>query len=196
MLSQPLALNRREGTNLQYNKPVGGDRISTLIAYVSYSGNTAAAARFLSQTLRSRGVKAREIELVTAGRLTFPGGVLRATLGLGAVLSLPEDNMDGYNTIFVATPVWSFSSLPQVNSFLCKMSLGGKNVYTLTTCHLWPGRANWQLRSRINRRGGSLKGSLNLCLPAGFNEDARLQVVSWLNSLDLELREGKTTCES
>ena len=158
------------------------------MAYASYSGNTAVAARNLAQALRSKGLEARELELVTKHRLSPGGGALRALLGLGAELSpsLLEENWNEYEVVFLATPVWSFSALPQINTFVHKLeNLEKKKIFALVTCYFWYGGDVSQIENRVKKKGGELNSALSLSLPTGFNDKAKKQLIKWLDMLEV-----------
>ncbi|MCI6401876.1 MAG: hypothetical protein SPF51_10760 [Candidatus Fimivicinus sp.] len=86
---------------------------------------------------------------------TVTVGAYLAVRGLGSKIDPIEINLDDYDTIILATPVWHGSPVPAVNAFLHKANLRGRAVSGLL---LYDGRhaakAMETLRERVRLAGG------------------------------------------
>ncbi|MBS5872905.1 MAG: hypothetical protein KIC46_02165 [Clostridiales bacterium] len=82
-------------------------------------------------------------------------GAYLAVRGLGSKIDPFEIDLDDYDTIILATPVWHGSPVPAVNAFLHKANLRGRVVSGLL---LYDGRhaakAMETLRERVRLAGG------------------------------------------
>lgn len=98
------------------------------------------------------------------GRLwTYTAGTYKALRGIGSKIEDIDFNIEDYESIIVATPVWGFNPVPAVNEFLHRVNLGGREVSGLL---IHPGnsagKAGDILRKRIKLAGGTCCGIVSV----------------------------------
>jgi len=102
--------------------------MKTLVVYYSRTGNTEAVAEGISKALDAdieriaeEGVK-REgiIGWLLAGR----DGMLKRK----SVIRPPKTETEGYDRIYIGSPVWSFDLVPAIRSYMSALEWKGKKV--------------------------------------------------------------------
>ena len=101
------------------------------VIYFSLTGNTQKIAANISEFLSERNVETTEVRL-QGGEGSFMGNSLRALLRSRSKTEEKLWDLSEFDFIFLGTPVWAFSPVPAINTFLdrCK-GLDGKkgNVF-------------------------------------------------------------------
>ena len=106
--------------NGQLRANIGGNTKIALV-YYSFSGNTHNAVLFLRQRLESKGNEVQTIRLKLAKEESsfFKQG-RDAFLKKEAALTSCEYNLEKYDFVIFATPVWAFTITPALRSYLNK----------------------------------------------------------------------------
>jgi len=90
-------------------------------------------------------------------------GTYKALCGTGSKIEDINFNIEDYDSIIIATPVWGLNPAPAVNEFLHRVNLGGREVSGLL---IHPGKtagmAGDILRKRIKLAGGSCCGIVSV----------------------------------
>lgn len=90
-------------------------------------------------------------------------GVYKALSGTGSRIDEVDVNLDEYDSIIIATPVWGFNPTPAVNEFLHKTNLSGREVSGLLIhSGKSAGMAGDVLRKRIKLAGGICRGVVSI----------------------------------
>lgn len=90
-------------------------------------------------------------------------GAYKAMSGAGDKIEDLQINMDEYDTIILASPVWKHNPAPAVNEFLHRNNLSGREVSCLII-HSGnsAGKAPDVLRKRIKLAGGLCRGVVDI----------------------------------
>lgn len=90
-------------------------------------------------------------------------GKYKAVCGTGSRIEAVDFNIDEYDSVIIATPVWSFNPAPAVNEFLHRTNFSGKEVSGLL---IHPGKSAGKagdvLRNRIKLAGGICCGIVSI----------------------------------
>jgi len=89
------------------------------IVFYSYSGNTRAAGRFLKEKLENTGNFAHLVDLKLQREVkSFFKQCAQAALRKSPPLAAPEYNLEKYDFVIFASPVWAFKITPALRSYL------------------------------------------------------------------------------
>jgi len=140
--------------------------LKTGIAYFSKTGNTKVVAEYLAKELDAKLIRLEENKNYQ-GLGGFLLGGFRASTHKAAKLapSIFED-IAGYDTVILATPVWAGQTTPVINALLKHMDFTGKQVYVITV-QADPERRGHEGRERfyreaIEQKGGKLAACFSL----------------------------------
>lgn len=90
-------------------------------------------------------------------------GSYLAIAGKNTAIEKDRPNLDEYDTIIIASPVWAKNPAPAVNAFLRANNLKGKEVIGLLFCSSCSSAfANDVLRKRISLAGGICKSVVTI----------------------------------
>jgi len=133
--------------------------MKTLVAYFSYSGKTMACALAIANELKADVREIRQKKEYKGFSVYIFGG--RDSLqGRTVELVDPNFNLDGYDTIVLASPVWGFSAAAPIASFARGCDLSGKKAVILLTMDGTPGKAVEKLSKIIVEKGGAVAGDV------------------------------------
>ena len=126
----------------------------TLIVYFSLGGNTKALCQRLAA-----GESAELAEITTAKAYGKGGIFLRMPQQLAgkSMPVTPVPDLDKYDHIVVAGPIWAGGPAMPVRGFFEAHDIKGKAVTGLLTCSGGPGSSTGQMRDMISAKGGICK---------------------------------------
>lgn len=110
--------------------------MKTAIIYYSFSGNTRRLVKFLRSRLSQAGtvVELNELKPVKEARSFFQQGSQAAAKARPALLNPPLD-LNAYDFLIFAGPVWAFTVCPALRTFIgLAVGLEGKKSAGLVTC--------------------------------------------------------------
>jgi len=138
-----------------------GPRImKTLVVYYSLTGKTDVVAQALAKEL---GADVRRVEDVEKPSVTWwfiLTGAISAMWGAGSEIKPIDISFQGYDRVFVGSPVWGGSPSTPINAFIAKADFTGKEVIPFMT--MGGNDASGALKKmseRIERKGGKIVGS-------------------------------------
>ena len=100
-----------------------------LVAFYSLTGNT----RFIAETIRDT-IDADLLEIKSVkeynpkGMSKYLWGGMQAVMSSKPILESINTDPNGYDLIFLGTPVWAWNISPPMRSFLENFNLSGKDV--------------------------------------------------------------------
>lgn len=107
---------------------------STLVAYLTRSGNTRVIAEQLQRDLN---IDIFEIRAASPYPADYEETVARATrerdAGTEPTLAATVTGIDGYDTLFLGLPIWGGTAPPLIRSFLSAHDLSGKTIRPFIT---------------------------------------------------------------
>lgn len=133
-----------------------------LTVYFSKTGHTKAIAGTIHETVGGdiREIRTKRNYASSYGLAVLQGGLEQLRK------SLPEleemISTDGYDVIFIGTPVWWFTITPAVKSFIDKANLKGKRVYPFFTNGGQPGRTAEDFKALMGKKGAVMGEPLSV----------------------------------
>jgi flavodoxin len=107
--------------------------MKTCIVYYSKMGNTEIAAKYLGEKIGAQLIKLAD-DTNYKGLVGFIKGGMNANLSKMAQMdNTIYKEIEKYERIILATPVWSGKTTPAINAVLENVDFSGKEVYALTT---------------------------------------------------------------
>lgn len=103
-----------------------------LVVYYSLQGNTKRVANLLAEALSADILELkmkRNYNLPTAATL----GLVHIKSGHTPELDPIDVKLEKYDKIFIGTPVWWYTYVPPLRTFITKSNLVGKNIMLLST---------------------------------------------------------------
>ncbi len=101
------------------------------VVYYSLDGSTRQAAAVIAERIGADVFELEETRKRSGKPLSFMVAAFAALTGAKSRLkSIPS--MDGYDTIYVGSPIWASNLAPAVNTFLSKLDAAGKEIVMFT----------------------------------------------------------------
>jgi flavodoxin len=148
--------------------------MKNLVVYYSLEGNT----KFIAENIASEiGADLLELkplsEIKSSGFSKYIWGGRQVVMGSKPKLRDISLDPEGYDTIFIGTPVWAFSFSPAINTFLSRHRIEGKKV-ALFCCNGGSiGKTFTNMRDRL--QGNEILGEIEFAEPIkGVEEKATL----------------------
>jgi flavodoxin len=150
-------------------------KLKNLVVYYSWTGNTKIVARELADQLNAdiRSLKETNERKEGAG---FMGAAFGALIGAKSSLQDANYSLEGYDTIFLGTPIWAFHTTPALNTFVKNTDFQNKKVYLFATSS--SGKTEKPFRSigkRVHKKGGTVAGSF--FIKTEYNKELELDDV-------------------
>lgn len=104
-----------------------------LVVYYSYSGHTQQAAQMVADACGGADMRRIEESLPRSKTSAYTAGCRDAMRGKASAIKPMEFNCDGYDLVFIGSPMWAWNQAPAVNGFIEQANLQGKNVVVFYT---------------------------------------------------------------
>jgi flavodoxin len=131
--------------------------MKALVVYYSYTGKTELVAKAIAGETGADLRKVEEANQKTGAAVYLFGG-MAASQDKFAEIKPVDFSLDGYDTVFVGTPVWASKSAPAINTFISQADFKGKDVIAFSTM----GGKNGALKNltdKIEKKSGKIIGS-------------------------------------
>lgn len=123
-----------------------------LVVCYSFTGRTKRICGSLAKALKADFVEIKEIDRPgVLGAYTL--GCFRALRRKSADIRPVLNDIDAYECMVAAAPVWAGNVPPAMNDFVREYNLQGKTVYGLLTCGGGPGNAADCLKEELEKAG-------------------------------------------
>lgn len=149
----------------------GAKAMKTLVVYYSLTGKTDVVAQALAHEL---GADLRRVEDVEKPSVTWwfmMSASFAALRGAEAPIQPIDTGLQGYDRVFVGSPVWAGSPATPINAFMAKADFSGKEVIPFMT--MGGNDASGALKGmseRIEKKGGKIVGSFAFSSKDATNE--------------------------
>jgi flavodoxin len=146
--------------------------MKTLVVYYSLTGKTDVVAQALAKEL---GADVRRVEDVEKPSVTWwfiLTGAISAMWGAGSEIKPIDISFQGYDRVFVGSPVWGGSPSTPINAFIAKADFTGKEVIPFMT--MGGDDASGALKKmskRIEKKGGKIVDSFAFSSKNATNEE-------------------------
>ena len=160
-----------------------------IVVYYSWTGNTEIVAREIAKALKIdiRSLKEVKERKAAAG---FMGAAFRALMGAKSRLRDVNYNLEGYNTVFLGTPIWAWHTTPAINTFVHYADFQQKKVFLFVTSSSGKTTRPFEsLSKRVQKRRGIVTGSFSFKTEFNKNpepDDVKPLIIEWLKTLDLK----------
>ncbi len=133
--------------------------MKALVIYYSWKNHTRAVAEVLKEI---GGFELRRIEEVIIRRGVFSHiiSAIQAIADFSSDLRPYNQGLEGFDKVFIGTPVWAGNPAPAINTFIKETDL--KNIKFVIFCTYLlskPIRAVNKLENNIKEKGGKIEGS-------------------------------------
>jgi flavodoxin len=134
-------------------------KMKTLIVYYSLTGNTEAVAKELSKELNADLRKVEDLKK-HATPWYYSVGCFSAIKNKQWDIKSVDFSLNGYDRIFVGSPVWANNPVPAINTFIANADFTGKDVILFVTLG---GKTSEpcikNMSEKITQKGGKIIGS-------------------------------------
>jgi flavodoxin len=149
------------------------------VIYYSFEGNT----RFVAQAIATQtGAELLELkpqkELATHGFMKYFWGGKQAVMKEKPALLPLERRPEGYDLIFLGTPVWAFTFAPPLHTFLAEYPLQNKQIALFCCDEGSRGKTFENLRANLT--GNKILGEQEFVAPLRRKQaEIKLQIETW-----------------
>lgn len=129
------------------------------IVYFSKDGNTEYTAKLLASEIGGELIKLTE-KSPRNGVIGFmKSGFQAVSKSSSELIGDPWNLIEGFDFIFLMTPIWAGNGTPAINAFLDKANLKGKTISIITlqsdTTHKGIEKVHDYLMKRVESKGGT-----------------------------------------
>lgn len=150
----------------------GPHTVKTLVVYYSLTEKTHVVAQALAKEL---GADVRRVEDVEKPSVTWwfiVTGAMSAMRGAESPIKPVDTGLQGYDRVFVGSPVWGGSPSTPINAFIAKADFTGKEVIPFMT--MGGDDASGALKKmteRIEKKGGKVTDSFAFSSKNATNQE-------------------------
>jgi len=132
----------------------------TLVVYYSLTGKTHVVAQALAAALGADVRRVEDVEKPSVSWWFIVTGALAAIRGVESEIKPIDTGFQGYDRVFVGSPIWGGSPSTPINAFIAKADFTGKEVITFMTMGSDDSSgALKKFRERIENKGGKVVGA-------------------------------------
>lgn len=134
--------------------------MKVLIAFYSKTGRTKKVAEEIATAVKSDGHEAVLREIIPRQNLKASKYPKREK---GVRLVEPPIELEGFDLVFVGTPVWNFCPTPIITTYLRALVIKKSKKFALfSTCTALPGTTTKRMTNILATRKGEVVGTINL----------------------------------
>jgi flavodoxin len=146
--------------------------MKTLVVYYSLTGKTDVVAQALAKELGADVRRVEDVEKRSANWWFIITGAISAIRGVESEIKPIDTGFQGYDRVFVGSPVWGGSPSTPINAFIAKADFTGKDVIPFMTMGGDDASAPLKKMSeRIEKKGGKIVGSFAFSSKKATNEE-------------------------
>jgi flavodoxin len=141
-------------------EPPGAKTMKTLLVYYSLTGKTELVAQTLARELGADLRRVEDVDPPTVNWWFMVTAGFAAARGAEAPIKPMDTSLQGYDRVFVGSPVWAGSPSTPINTFIARADFSGKAVIPFMTMGGDDAAgALKKLGERIEKKGGKIVGS-------------------------------------
>lgn len=146
--------------------------MKTLVVYYSLTDKTHVVAQALAAELNADIRRVEDIKKPSVSFWFYISAGFRAIRGVEAEIKPIDTSFQGYDRVFIGSPVWGGSPSTPINAFIARADFTGKDVVLFMT--MGGDDASGALKKmteRINKKGGTVVSSFALSSGKATNAD-------------------------
>ncbi len=154
----------------------GARSMKTLIVYYSLTGKTHVVAQTLAAELNADIRRVEDVKKPSVSFWFYISAGFRAIRGVETEIKPIDTSLQGYDRVFVGSPVWGGSPSTPINAFISKADFTGKDVVLFMT--MGGDNASGALKKmseRITKKGGNVVSFFALSSGKATNEELVLK---------------------
>jgi len=137
--------------------------MKTLVVYYSLTGKTQVVAQTLAKEFGADLRRVEDVERPDVSWWFIVRGGFAAMRGVESEIKPIDTGFQGYDRVFVGSPVWGGSPSTPINAFIAKADFSGKEVVLFMTMGSDDAAgAIKKMSERIEKKGGKIVGSFAL----------------------------------
>lgn len=154
----------------------------TLVIYYSLTGRTKDIALQIQSLTNADIYKIKPKEEIKQGPSLYLTSKKQISSGNYPEIVNDFPNIEGYDTIFVGSPIWWYTAAPVVLEFLKEFDFQNKNVVPFSTQGSNYGTYFEDFKAKA-KNANILKGESFNNMDSKYNEQVRNKIIEWLNGL-------------
>ncbi len=154
----------------------------TLVIYYSLTGKTKDIALQIQSLTNADIYEIKPKEEIKQGPSLYLTSKKQISSGNYPEIVNDFPNIEGYDTIFVGSPIWWYTAAPVVLEFLKEFDFQNKNVVPFSTQGSNYGTYFEDFKAKA-KNANILKGESFNNMDSKYNEQVRNKIIEWLNGL-------------
>ena len=154
----------------------------TLVIYYSLTGRTKDIALQIQSLTNADIYQIKPKEEIKQGPSLYLTSKKQISSGNYPEIVNDFPNIEGYDTIFVGSPIWWYTAAPVVLEFLKEFDFQNKNVVPFSTQGSNYGTYFEDFKAKA-KNANILKGESFNNMDSKYNEQVRNKIIEWLNGL-------------
>ena len=154
----------------------------TLVIYYSLTGRTKDIALQIQSLTNADIYEIKPKEEIKQGPSLYLTSKKQISSGNYPEIVNDFPNIEGYDTIFVGSPIWWYTAAPVVLEFLKEYDFRNKNVVPFSTQGSNYGKFFEDFKSKA-KNANILKGESFNNMDSKYNEQVKNKIINWLNGL-------------
>lgn len=154
----------------------------TLVIYYSLTGRTKDIALQIQSLTNADIYEIKPKEEIKQGPSLYLTSKKQISSGNYPEIVNDFPNIEGYDTIFVGSPIWWYTAAPVVLEFLKEFDFQNKNVVPFSTQGSNYGTYFEDFKAKA-KNANILKGESFNNMDSKYNEQVRNKIIEWLNGL-------------
>jgi flavodoxin len=150
----------------------GAKTMKNLVVYYSLTEKTHVVAQALAKELGADIRRVEDVEKPSVSWWFIVKGGFAAVRGVESEIKPIDTGFQGYDRVFVGSPVWGGSPSTPINAFIAKADFTGKEVVLFMTMGSDAAAgAIKKMTERIEKKGGKIAGSFALSSGKATDEE-------------------------
>lgn len=154
-----------------------------LILFYSYTGNTKKIAEMIQNKI---GGDIAQIETVIPYSKNYNDvldqGQDKVKQGYMPQIKPINVNLKQYDTIILGTPVWWYTFVPPIKTFINNNDLSGKKIYPFITNGGWIGHTENDIHKECT--GATIEKAINIKFNGRSLFTSQLEIDKWINNIN------------
>ena len=144
--------------------------MTDLVVYYSRTNNTKKVAQIISENKNADIVEVKDNK-ERSGKLNFLTSAVSMMFNRNTNISYEHVNLNGYDTIYIGSPVWTSGPTPAIIEFIKENDFTNKNIVTFATYLSNNGeKTTNKMNELIKENGGNIVKSFSFASKSNMKE--------------------------